>query len=430
MRSPTPTPTPSPVPDAPLRVTALASNGDGIARLDSGRVVFVEGGVPGDLVELGDLSERRKTLHARIARVVGASPDRVEPACPVFGRCGGCLWQHVRYSAQLEAKRAIVRAALERIGWLALPGEIGIVASPDAYHYRTRTRVVEVPGGIGYRRRGSNDAIRVEDCPVLVPAARAALSSHAARVASEPAEPGRPPREWVITAGSRGPARVFPADGTDGVDGADGTDRAGERAGHDAPAHDAPLELEVLGERLRVGGAGFVQGNALLWEALARTVRDRCLDPSAGRAPARFVELFAGIGFFTLALARSGLVGLAVESDRRAVADLEHNLARAGFAGAVRAIAARVDGRAGISTWLDGADLLLVDPPRVGLEGPVRDAISARGPRVVVYVSCDPATLARDLRALAARDYRVASVVAFDLFPQTPHVETVVRLER
>ena len=139
--------------DPPVRVTALASDGDGIARLASGRVVFVEGAVPGDLVVLGPIREHKKLLRARIAEIALASPDRVAPRCAHFGHCGGCAWQHVRYEAQLEAKRQNVRAALERIGGLQLTRAVELVASPDDYHYRARTRVVEVHGGVGYRRR-------------------------------------------------------------------------------------------------------------------------------------------------------------------------------------------------------------------------------------------------------------------------------------
>lgn len=425
-------------PDSPesVRVTALASDGDGIARTAEGRVVFVEGGVPGDRVELSTPRKQKGSLRARIARIVEPSSDRVEPRCPHFGQCGGCLWQHVRYPAQLEAKRQNVRAALERIGGLVLECDVEIVASPSDYGYRARTRVVEVDGGVGYRRRGSNETLRVEVCPVLVPEVEATLVAQAELVkvsqkrarrgddrrGARPAPRAREPREWVITAGSRGPARSEEAGTAFAV-------YEGTPAASDAEPRDE-IALEVLGERLRIGGTGFIQGNALLWERLAQEVRDRCLLPRAGRAPRRFVELYAGIGFFTLPLARSGLVGLAVESDPRAVADLAFNLGRAGLANVVEAIAAEVEVRMDLPTWLASTDLLLVDPPRIGLDARVCESIAKGGPGVVVYVSCDPATLARDLKRLAEHDYRVASVLAFDLFPQTPHVETVVRLER
>lgn len=433
-----------------LLVTALAAGGDGVARLESGRVVFVEGGVPGDRVELASLQERRGTLRARIGRIAVPSGDRVEPACPHFADCGGCTWQHVRYAAQLEAKREIVRAAIERIGGLRFEREIGIVASPDAYHYRARTRIVEAEGGVGYRRRASNEALRVESCPVLVPALQAELAAQGRRIAAAQARgrgaaarraPDARPRgpsgrargraaalrEWVITAGSEGPARIAAVGGLAERPGEGGSREEG--AIGDAPGGE--VAIEVLGERLRIGGPGFIQGNALLWERLASEVVAACLRPRrSGEAPRRFVELYAGIGFFTLPLARRGLSGIAVESDRQAVADLVFNLSRAGLSETVTAFEAQVERRIDLPTWLAETDLLLVDPPRAGLDAIVRESIAKSGPGIFVYVSCDPATLARDLKPLVAEGYRIDSIVAFDLFPQTPHVETVVRLER
>ncbi|MEZ4282393.1 MAG: TRAM domain-containing protein [Myxococcota bacterium] len=442
---------PGPPSESPetLLVTALAAGGDGVARLESGRVVFVEGGVPGDRVELASLQERRGTLRARIGRIAVPSGDRVEPACPHFTDCGGCTWQHVRYAAQLEAKREIVRAAIERIGGLRFEREIEIVASPDAYHYRARTRIVEAEGGVGYRRRASNEAMRVESCPVLVPALQAALAAQGQRVAAAQARgrgaaarrapDGRPRgpsgrargraaalREWVITAGSEGPARIAAVGELAERPGAGGSREEG--AIGDAPGGE--VAIGVLGERLRIGGPGFIQGNALLWERLASEVVACCLRPRSGEAPRRFVELYAGIGFFTLPLARRGLSGIAVESDPQAVADLVFNLSRAGLSDAVTPFEAQVERRIDLPTWLVETDLLLVDPPRAGLDAIVRESIAKSGPGIVVYVSCDPATLARDLKPLVAEGYRIESIVAFDLFPQTPHVETVVRLER
>jgi 23S rRNA (uracil1939-C5)-methyltransferase len=433
-------------------VTSLASDGAGIVRTAEGRVVFVEGAVPGDRVLLEAIARERKVLRARIARIVEASPDRVEPRCLHFGSCGGCDWQNVRYEAQLVAKQQNVRAALERIGGIRLERDVEIVASPDDLHYRARTRVAETEGGVGYRRRGSSETLRVDACPVLVASAQAALVALGSAVAAaqgargeragvgssrpvprvarrpergrdrrraQPSTDGERPREWVITAGTIGAARPY----------ASGATAADVPASPDEVSRGTVM-LEVLGERLRVGGPAFVQGNALLWDRFAGEVRDRCLAPIGTSRPQRFVELYAGIGFLTLPLARAGLRGIAVESDRRAVADLAFNLAEAGLSASVEAVAARAERESELATWLAGADLLLVDPPRVGLDARVRDEIARSGPPVVVYVSCDAATLARDLAVLVRNGYRLASVLAFDLFPQTTHVETIVRLER
>jgi 23S rRNA (uracil1939-C5)-methyltransferase len=435
----------------PLRVTGLASGGEGVGRMEDGRVVFVEGGVPGDLALLTDWTTRKKVARARIDRLVEASPDRVEPRCAHFGRCGGCLWQHIRYEAQLAAKRTMVRNALERIGGFTFGadadagsgsdsagdfiGDLGleIKGSPDPYGYRARTRLVESGGGIGYRVRGSREIERIEDCPILTDAAQDALAQLIRGASTNKDEStntdssratrkSRRAREWIVSAGTTGPATVQRVLGK------------GE-----GPGASQFVTIEVLGEKLRVSSASFMQGNALLWDALVEEVCRQCVagndasSTSAGSQlefPKRFVELYAGIGFLTLPIARRGFSGVAIESDGSALSDLAFNLEQAGLAKQVEIVRGRVESRRDLTKRLAAADLLVVDPPRIGLESTVREAIAGHGPSRVVYVSCDPATLARDLRVFAAGGYRLSTVCALDLFPQTPHVEVVARLDR
>jgi 23S rRNA (uracil1939-C5)-methyltransferase len=408
-----------------LRITRLAAGGDGLGRLDDGRVVFVEGGVPGDFVELEDLRLGKRMAKARIRRVLEPSPDRTLPRCRHFGSCGGCSWQHIRYAAQLEAKREIVRDALERIGGVELASEIEILGSPLAYAYRARARLIEGDPGIGYRRRGSRECEAIEECPILLPSAEAALkrligdrrTRPAARPGSRSGKRRRTEPEWEILAGLNEDEPAC-------------THRVGERT-----TADASIRIEVLGESLRARAGSFVQGNALLWNGLAEEVRRQCLAADSNRgsdaasAP-RFVELYAGIGFLTLPLARAGWRGVVYESGRDALRDLAANLENGGFADAIEIVAGRVEGHSDWPRRLADAELLLVDPPRVGLESSLCESIAAVGPRRVVYVSCDPATLARDLRILLAGGYRIAQLRALDLFPQTAHVEVVARLER
>jgi len=408
-----------------VTIGGLAAGGDGVARLSDGRVVFVEGAAPGDQVSLRDFRAGRRMARARVARVLRPGPDRVEAPCPHFEHCGGCRWQHVRYEAQLEAKRAIVRDALERIGGLSLDGGPEIVASPNAYHYRARARLVEQEGRIGFRVRGSNRVVPIEVCPVLVPEAEAAVETLVAngRRRERPAAEAKPrrrvsTREWELLVGSEGSARVV---------------RVGSRG--EVLDGGQRVEIRVLGERVEVSPGSFAQGNALLWDALAREVVSQCTAagvaaPAKAEPPRRFVELFAGVGFLTLPLARRGLEGTAIESGRSALSDLAANLARAGLTERVEILAGRAERRAELAARLADSDLLLVDPPRSGLDEVLRRQVAESGPARVVYVSCDPATLARDLRPLLAAGYRVASLRALDLFPQTPHVEVVARLER
>ncbi len=412
-----------------LRITSLAAGGDGLGRLEDGRVVFVTGGVPGDLVQLADLTLGKRLAHANVGRVLEASPDRTAARCRHFGSCGGCAWQHIRYPAQLDAKRGIVRDALERIGGIQLEVEVEILESPDPYNYRARARLVESSTGIGYRKRGSRECIDIEECPILVSSAQSKLREMISfrRANSDgDAAPTTVPRrratpEWEILAGSDGTVEAH---------------RVGARGGLVSKKR---IKIEVLGERLEASGGSFVQGNALLWDALAGEVRRQCLMPAADsdfapgedrNASPRIVELFAGIGFLTLPLARAGCRGVVFESGRAALRDLSRNLGRAGLAGEIEVIGGRVEQRGDWASRFAAADLLLLDPPRTGLDSVLREAVAKVGPPRIVYVSCDPATLARDLREFLAQGYELKTLKALDLFPQTSHVEVVARLER
>lgn len=398
-----------------VEIESLSSGGDGVARLPDGRVVFVAGGVPGDRVALELVDERKRFARARIAELRESGPGRIESPCPHFGTCGGCLWQHVAYDVQLEAKRKAVSDALRRIGGVSIPSDLEIVPSPSPYAYRGRARFVECEGGVGYRVRGGAGARAVEACPVLVPSAEAVLVERGRRVRDATEPLSRRTREWVVTTGSGGASIVTPAGA-----------RKKSRVESGTPAS---VEVEVAGATLRVSGDSFVQGNLLLWEALVEAVLSACLGSGAGPGT-RFVELHAGVGFFTVPLARAGLFGAAVESAPSALSDLRENLSRAGLTQAVEVVAGRAETRRDLARRFAGADLALVDPPRTGLEKPVREALAEAGPSRLVYLSCDPGTLARDLADLTSAAFEVTAVRAFDLFPQTPHVETLVTLER
>jgi 23S rRNA (uracil1939-C5)-methyltransferase len=416
-----------------VTIDRLSSEGDGVARLEDGRVVFVEGGLPGDRVELESVEERKRFVRARIARLETPSPDRVEPECAAFGVCGGCTWQHLAYEAQLEAKRVIVRDALARIGRIELDELPPIVASPSAYGYRARAKFVEAPTGYGYRERSSRNVKVVDHCPVLVPAADAVLKERVEECraesgtkdsgnsndSNENGESKHPKtREWSVTAGSTGPALVSRV-----------RSRGKPRS----------VSIDLSGERLRVSSESFLQGNALLWDALIESVTEACLltesrvAGSEGDEPKKaplVTELYCGIGFFTIPLARSGAKGWALESDRSAVADLTYNLRRCGVTDRFEVLSGRVETRGDLVQRLAAADVVLMDPPRIGLEESVREALRKAKPKRIVYLSCDPATLARDLSEILQDGYSIASIELFDLFPQTPHVETLVRLER
>jgi 23S rRNA (uracil1939-C5)-methyltransferase len=378
-----------------LRIESLAAGGDGVGRAPDGRVVFVPFSAPGDLARVAIRERRARWLRGAAVEILEPGPGRTDPLCPVFGTCGGCDWQHLAYEAQVAAKRAILADAIERVARLPVPERYAFHASPAPYGYRSRARVAAERGRVGFRRRRSHAVCAVSRCPVLVPA----LDEPLARLAASP-PPGE--AEWELTAGggSVSVARLPVRDSADWV------------------------EVASAGERLRISAGSFLQANEALRDTLARVVVD-----AAGRG-AVCLELFAGAGFFTLPLARRFARLVAVEAHPGAVADLEENLAAAGQSG-VEIVAASVeralDGRE--LAALD-ADVVVLDPPRTGLEGGARERLAALGAPRVVYVSCDPATLARDIGVLGDRGYALTALDGFDLFPQTAHVEAVAQLER
>ena len=384
-----------------LRIDALAAGGDGVGRDPDGRVVFVPFAAPGDRLRVRLVEERARFARAEIDEVVEASADRVTPPCPVFGTCGGCAWQHLRYDAQVDAKRAIVRDALARIGKLAAVPALGFTASPAAYGYRGRARVRVERGQVGFRERRSHALCPVTACPLLVPALDAALGAMAAA-------PPSPDGDWELAAGDDGSVRTAPL-------GARTIPRESERP---------RLALGAAGDWLGVSAGVFAQANALLRDALATAVLD------AAGSGQTVLELFAGAGFFTVGLAHRFQRVLAVESDPGAVLDLTRNVADA-KARHVRVIEARVE------TWLAAADaealradVVVLDPPRGGIGAAVAAALAKLPARRILYLSCDPATWARDVAVLTSYGWHLAHVHGFDLFPQTPHVEALAVLER
>jgi 23S rRNA (uracil1939-C5)-methyltransferase len=378
-----------------LEVERLAAGGDGVARAPDGRVVFVAGAAPGDRVRARVVAERRSLLRAEVLAVIRAAPCRVEPPCPVFGACGGCAWQHLSADAQLAAKRDILADAVRRIAHLDVPEGFAFHASPRGYGYRSRARLLVLGGRVGYRERGSRALCATDRCPILVPALEAALAALAAR---PPDRDG----ELELAVGDDGEVRVTPLPA-----------RRGET-----------LRLRAGGEdvELRVSPGGFVQANAALRDTLARGVHE------AAGSGACALELHAGAGFLTAGLARRFVRLTAVESHPTAVRDLRANVRRAGLSGVTVVRAEAEAFLAGFSG--DRPDAVVLDPPRTGLARGGAAALAALGAPRLVYLSCDPATLARDLRALVDAGYRLDSLAGFDLFPQTPHVEAVAVLER
>ena len=396
------------------------------------------------------LEERRRYTRGSLDALLEPGPGRVEPRCPFFGVCGGCSWQHLDYSLQVRAKTEILRDALTRIGGLELATPPPMTPSPRPYAYRNRTRVLMTGDGVGYRRRRSHRLCAVDRCPVLEPVLEQALARMSRRAATPPgaSEPGPAATgapdaeavsgeadegaEWELALGSDGEVRTAPVSGSEeGTPSSVCVSRHLDRQENERRS----LLLRYGRERIAISPGVFAQGNAHLLEALSSGVVGAACGEgrgTRGEMPAAplssLVELFSGAGFLTLPLARRFDRVVAMESHPAAVRDLRLNLREAGLAG-VEVISARVE--SGLRALRgERPDVVVLDPPRTGLaRGAAQDLAALSAPRIV-YLSCDPATLARDVAELRLSNYQLVCVEGFDLFPQTPHVEALAVLER
>jgi 23S rRNA (uracil1939-C5)-methyltransferase len=340
-----------------LEITALAFGGDGIARHE-GRVVFVPFTAPGDRVRVRIVREEKKLLRGAVVAILEASPDRVEAPCPLYGRCGGCQYQHLSYNAEAAWKERQVRESLERIARLKDPVILPLVRSPQPYHYRNRITVHLRDGMVGYLATDGQTLLDVENCLIAEEEVNDALWQLRRRP---------PPRErWTLRAGG-------------------------------------------------VEGHAFYQTNRFLLDVL----RDRVAAAVDGSVPV-LIEGYAGVGFFTEPLAPRFQQTVAIEGDARAAAIAEaRNLPRTTVH----------HGRC--EDWFDHAwksadgargAVALIDPPREGLSETMVSHLLALPFRQLVYLSCNPATLARDILRLSTH-WRAERFEPIDLFPRTAHVE-------
>lgn len=428
----------------PIRVTiqSLAHGGDGVSRLPDGRAVFVPYACPGDEVAITVTEDHGRWTRATIDAIETPSPDRVSPPCPYFGTCGGCNWQHIAYTAQTAAKRRTLIDALTRIGGLAAPDVAETVPSPSEYGYRNKIELTAEPHGgraLGFLRAHTNEVLAIDACPLLPKRAAKlprALSGALRFIASRGAEGILRASVRVSSSGETAvdvwtrPGPFPRAAAARVIAEAVGARTVTRTIMRDAEKRDVS-QVEVLsgsgawhemlgGDRYAVSAPSFFQVNT----AAATALRDHALEMLAPDGTMRVADLYAGAGTFTLPIARAAGEVVAVEASRYALADLRENLDQAGLDADV------VPGDAAYALKdLGHIDAALIDPPRSGIsEKAMRALESTRIPKVV-YVSCDPATLARDVARLSAAGYVARRFVPVDLFPQTYHLETVALLE-
>jgi 23S rRNA (uracil1939-C5)-methyltransferase len=387
-------------------VEKLVYGGDALARLN-GRVTLAPFALPGERIRAAAEREKPGLIHARTLAVLDPSPQRVAPRCPYFGRCGGCHYQHAGYEFQLEAKRAILAEELRRVGKIEPPEEIAVVAA-DPWGYRNRAQLHIEKGRVGYREARSHKLCAIDSCPIASPKINQTIGALAGMLRDS-----RWPRFLrsveIFTDERQVQLSVLE------------TERPVARRFFDWCAETIPgLVAGALDyqDRFRVSRNAFFQVNRYLADKLVEIA----LEGAGGETA---LDVYAGVGLFSLDLARRFRQAAAVESGAAAAGDLAFNAERAGLANL------RVERRTA-EAYLDALerapDFVLLDPPRAGLGKAVVQRLIDLRPPAVTIVACDPATLARDLAALLGAGYRIEKMTLVDLFPQTYHLETVVRL--
>jgi 23S rRNA (uracil1939-C5)-methyltransferase len=369
-------------------VERLAAGGSGIVHT-AGQAIFVEYTAPGDRV-LGRITETHKTwARGELLEIREPSADRVVPACPLYGTCGGCSLQHLSYPVQLREKEGILRDALTRIGGIPGPFPIKTVPSPE-YGYRNRVQFHAIPGEgrLGFKARKSGRIIPLTDCPIADEGLRRALAA-----GDIPLPHGRP----RFAAYSRN--KVLLCEGKDG-----------------------PAAVRYLDRDIYLDAGLFFQGNAAVLEKL---IPDLCA--LVGRAEgAAAADIYCGVGTFA-AFLRDRFSHIDMVEMNKAALDL----ARLNVPGEGCQYFALPD-----DAWVRRAPrkgvygFAVVDPPRQGLSPVTRQWLADAGPPLLAYVSCDPATLARDSASLLAGGYNLESVTFYDFYPQTAHIETLAVFNR
>ena len=380
-----------------VTIQKIVPQGLGLAFAEN-LTVFVPLSAPGDKLRVRLSQLKGKTAFAEIDEVIEPSPERIEPPCKYFGRCGGCDFQQMNYEAQLAAKLGIIQDSLKRIGKINYEREIPMIASPKQFEYRSRAQwhLDTRKKRIGYFKRNSHEVIDIDHCPILAPELNKAIDDLRANL------------NWEGFWAER--AEIEAASCDDG------------QISLFSPEIMEPTEdisFSVNGERYFYSAQSFFQGNRLLIEQLL----EAALTGANGETA---LDLYCGVGLFTLPLARKFGQVIGVEGNDRAIDFAERNAENARLEN-VRFV------RDSVGEFLSGhnlanTDFVLLDPPRAGPEKETILNIIKLKPKQIAYVSCEPSILARDLRIFLDSNYVIDSITAFDLFPQTHHVETVVRL--
>ncbi len=434
-----------------LKIEKWIYGGDGLARMapnESGRgkALFVPFVLPGETVEAQIAEERSGYARAELVVVKSASAARVDPRCPYFYQCGGCQYQHAEYSRQLEWKRDILVETLQRTAKIRLDDVQVHSAEPYEYRNRTRLKVRTEPGfAIGYHRLGTNDLLPVSECPISSPLVQRAIAAtwkvggaHSANGLREiqffadhqdakllvEFYTGRDVNPQSLHSFANALRTelpsiagivIFPS-----IALTEDEDRAplavSRRAGSGVTSGEASLQYTTSAGSFRVSAGSFFQTNRFLIDEIVKIALGNAKGTTA-------LDLYAGTGLFCVPLANKFDRVIAVEASPFSFVDLQRNAPAN-----VKAVQATTEKYLENMGRKSKLDLVLVDPPRSGMGEQTAQMLGRAGVAHVTYVSCDPATLARDMRVLGSAGYRIESAHLVDLFPQTFHMETVVHL--
>ena len=381
-----------------VALTDIGHNGDAIGR-ERGQVVFASYGIPGEKVQVEVYREERDYVKGKVIDVLEPSPHRTKPPCAYFGVCGGCQWQHMDYSLQLQLKQQILKEQLEKISKIPSPYVLPTLPSPDPWHYRNHARFsTDKQGRLGFVRSDGNKFLPIEYCHLMRPEINSVLAQLQGKYAGA--------HQVSVRYGTgSGELLIQPA--------LEDTNAEIES--------ERPHFTEMLfGYGFRVSGPSFFQVNTPQAEQLVGAVRDRL----ALQGNDLLLDAYAGVGTFSVLMAPYVRKVYAIEESASAIKDAKVNCSPFKnielALGKTELVLPEVNERPAA---------LILDPPRVGCDRRVLKAILKNPPPRIVYVSCDPATLARDLNVLCQGGYRLRDALPVDMFPHTYHIEAVSTLE-
>jgi 23S rRNA (uracil1939-C5)-methyltransferase len=392
-----------------FEINDIAHGGEGVGRVD-GKAHFVSGVIPGEKVVGRVAKDGGSWARAELVEVRSPSPDRIDPLCPHATLCGGCQWQHATYEAQLAWKHNTVVTQLQHIGKIAEPPVMAVEAPGPPFGYRNRMDFKVHDGRPAMHRARSHELVPLEVCELLDPKLAAVFGR---------LDDLGGVSQFVLRTGSNTGETLMIINGRIPDHAEDWDVPLAQQEGKTVTGVAGPARIteEIAGTRFRITGNTFFQNNSHAAAALVDLVRD-ALRPEPTDT---VLDAYAGVGLFGAGLAAGVGRVIAVESNRIAAADLRRNLEAAGvdhrvIRGKMESVAAHLD---------EYADLAIADPPRTGLGETGIAAVTATSPRRLAYVSCDPASLARDAGLLAGHGYQLTEVTPVDMFPQTFHIEAV-----